>query len=109
MSAITVGARRYRLRAACAALLTVLALAGAGQALHAAGAAPERNKLTGTWDRDPAGGAGLDPRYTSRTPAPDPPLKPEYKTEWLARAKPTSAGSRSTATTHTACRTACPR
>jgi hypothetical protein len=87
MSAITVGARQYRLRAACAALLSVLVLAGAGHALHAAGAAPERNRLTGTWDRDPAGGAGLDPRYTSRTPAPDPPLKPEYKTEWLARQK----------------------
>ena len=69
------------------ALVTALLVLGSGHVLWAASPAPDRNRLTGTWDRDPSGGANLDPRYTSRTPAPDPPLKPEYKAEWLARQK----------------------
>jgi hypothetical protein len=69
------------------ALLTVIVCLAAAAAVPAAGAATAHDKLTGTWDRDPTGGAGLDPRYTARTPVPDPPLKPEYKSDWLARQK----------------------
>jgi hypothetical protein len=87
MYATTVRARRHRLHAVCGALLALLGLDAAERLLAATSQPLERSKLTGTWDRAPTAGASLDPRYTARTPAPDPPLKPEYKTEWLARQK----------------------
>lgn len=69
------------------ALAGLLAAAGAASLSAATPAASEHSALTGTWDRDPTGGAHLDPRYTSSAPAPAPPLKPQYRAEWEARQK----------------------
>ena len=72
-----------------ASLVAVFALSSAAvpTAAHAGGAAVDRLRLTGTWDRYPGPGGKLDPRFTSAPPAPPPPLKPKYMTEWEARQK----------------------